>query len=199
MTSLNAIEEKEEQEEEDSKSKHIKLGIPTDVRKYEMNSPLKYLWPIVSVLASGFLRGLFGVGGPPMIVYFLATDVDRRVVRALVPLSTGFGSGIPLIVNLLWIKGQFDESRWPTYLSMFLSFVAGLLIGNAVHRFVDQKLFRMALLFILLCGSVNLLLVDLGPVSMWSSFVLMIVFVALLVLLALKMIITRLRAPATQS
>ena len=132
-----------------------------------------------------------------MIVYLLATDVDRRIVRALVPFSVGYGSGIPLIVNLLWIKGQFDASRWVTYLAMCVSFVMGLLLGNAGHSYVDQRLFRMALLFILFCGSIDLLLVDLGRVSLYASLVLMITFVVLLALVAIKTTLKRFRFRAS--
>jgi len=195
---LESIEMEQKEMDNPSQSENAKLGIPSDVRKYELDSPLKYVCLSVAVLASGFLRGLFGVGGPPMIIYFMATDIDRRIVRALAPLSLGFGSGIPFIVNLLIIKEQFDASGWPTYLAMFGSFVVGLVLGNAVHRFVDQKLFRMALLSLLFCGSINLILVDLGRVSLWASLVLMCAFLFMIVLVVIKMVLERirLRSPA---
>lgn len=185
-TSAHYTSESIAQEEDDPDDIILISGIPSDVKKYELDSFSKYLALIIGVLSSGFLRGLFGAGGPPMIIYFLTTNIDKRIVRSLSPFAVGYGSGIPLIINLLIIKKEFDTNEWITYLALFISMLLGLLLGNFIHRFVDQKSFRAALLFILFCGSINLMVVELGNISIYTSAVLMIIFTILLILMIIR-------------
>ena len=60
----------------DASGNQLKLikGIPPNVQKYTFDSCSQYIWLIIACLLSGFLRGLFGAGGPPMIIYFLCTE-----------------------------------------------------------------------------------------------------------------------------
>ena len=176
-----------DQERNASQRSHYTVnGMPADIKTYEFNSWPKYVGLTFAVMCSGFLRGLFGVGGPPMIIYFFITDIDKRIVRAIQSFACGFGSGIILIFDLLIIQKKFDASEWVTYLCMFISCLLGLLAGNSIHQYVDQKMFRSILLFLLLSGSINLMLFNLGEISMYGSAALMIIFIIMIVAIIMK-------------
>lgn len=123
----------------------------------------------------------------------LATDIDRRIVRSLTAFAIGYGSGIPLIVNFLIIKKKFDSSEWLTYLSMMVTMLIGLALGNAVHHYVNQQVFRAFLMFLLFCGSINLMLIDMGDISMYSSLMLMVIFLLLFIGLIVNIVTNTLR------
>ena len=164
-------------------------GIPDDVGKFQMDKWSKYVLLIGVCLLSGFLRGLYNAGGPPMIIYALITNIDRRIIRVINTFAVGYSAGIPLLVNLIILNGKFDANEWQTYLSNFISFLLGLLFGNFIQKYLDQVIFRNILLCILFCGAINLILIDLGNISIYSSFVLTIIFVILIIYSGIKVII----------
>eukprot|EP01084_Bolivina_argentea_P029821 55334_1 len=164
-----------------------KLG---DIVKYELDSFCKYVFLIVACLVSGFFRGLFGSGGPPMLIYVLLTNIDRRVIRIVNTFALGYASGIPLIIKLLWLNGGFNPSQWVKYVLNFFAFLFGIITGNIIHKYVDQQMFRTVLLFLLLCGSISLILVDMDEVSMYSSLALTVVFGGLVLFVSVHIFIS---------
>eukprot|EP01084_Bolivina_argentea_P290595 499199_1 len=84
-----------------------------------------------------------------------------------------------------------------TYLCMFIGFILGLFVGNSVHLYVDQKTFRAALTFILFCGSINLMLINLDKISMYMSVCLAVIFVLIIALMTTRIILVKIKKTRT--
>ena len=169
-------------------------GIPCDIVKYDLdiNIPWRYMSLIACTIISGFCRGLFGIGGPPMIIYALFVDIDRRIYRAVMSWSISCGTGIITIINLIFINQTFDINNIHNYIIVFIGAIIGLLIGNTIVKWISQEMFRNALTFILFCGSINLLIIKVEindiNVSLIGSISLFVIFIGLIVLLIFKII-----------
>ena len=135
---------------------------------------------------------MFGTGGPPMVIYVLLTDIDRRIITSIYPLALGFGSGSVLIIDLLWIQHGFNYKFWPNYLSLFIGSLLGIIIGNIINKKIDQKTFRLTLQFALFCGSINLMIFGVNingtDISLIGSFIECGLFVILVIVVAVRII-----------
>jgi uncharacterized membrane protein YfcA len=101
-------------------------------------------WPAWVVgpvgLSSGLLTGLFGTGGPPLVLYYQLSGTDKSVFRG----------------NLMAIFMMMTLVRVPSYAGLGLitperiwsgvlvlpAVVLGAWIGNRVHLSLDEAIFR---------------------------------------------------------
>ena len=180
--------------EEHIAKRYKRYGIEGDVAFYHL-SFCRTFWLILTAVFSGFSRGLFGVGGPPFIIYQLFTEFDRRSFRALMPFADGFGSGLMTMIILLFVEEKFDPSQWLRYLVVFIAAICGLCTGNMAAKYVDERAFKVTMQFLLFCGAINLLLVDLlvcfqgigcYEVSVYASATLAVLFVLVFIGLAVR-------------
>ena len=82
------------------------------------------------------------------------------------------------MIYLLFVE-KFDPTQWMIYVVIFTGACAGLYIGNVCAKYVDQKTFKITMQFLLFCGAINLLLIDLGEISVYASAALAILFVVI--------------------
>jgi uncharacterized membrane protein YfcA len=95
---------------------------------------------VTAGLASGVLAGLFGTGGPPVILYYRYRGLDKQAFRAVllavflatsvVRIPTYFASGIagiPSVVSALLVL--------PVCL-------VGLVVGHRLHVAISERSFR---------------------------------------------------------
>eukprot|EP01084_Bolivina_argentea_P195379 335191_1 len=169
--------------------RYNRYNIDKNIVFYDLNSWQRYFGLILTSILSGFSRGLYGVGGPPFIVYQLITDFDRNSFRSLMAFADGFGSGLMTMIYLLFIEKKFDPSQWEIYLIVFIAAISGLLIGNMCAKYVDQQSFKITMQFLLFCGSINLMLVNLGTISVYASAGLAILFVIVMFALLCRLCI----------
>ena len=126
-------------------------------------------WTLIAGAASGFLGGLCGIRGPPVILYFLhpppPVTFNKNTQRATGAIITATNVGMRvayyLIETLAWKKeSYFARSDWLLYVCIIVSSLGGVLVGGKLFEIMkdSRNTLRMILsLFLLLCG-ISLLL-----------------------------------------
>ena len=109
---------------------------------------------IVTGVVAGFLGGLTGIWGPPLVMYLLARRVDKEeFVRASGILL--FAGGIPLAAGYVH-AGQFDGDRAILSLGMVVPTLLGFAVGEALRRHLNTEQFRKLILLFFLFVGINL-------------------------------------------
>ncbi len=91
-------------------------------------------------LVSGVLTGLFGTGGPPLILYFRLRGVDKAVFRA--NLMAIFLLMTVVRVPSYAVLGLLTPPRLWSALAVFPAVLIGAWLGNRVHLRLDEDSFR---------------------------------------------------------
>ncbi|MBN2243572.1 MAG: sulfite exporter TauE/SafE family protein [Acidobacteria bacterium] len=91
-------------------------------------------------IASGILGGLFGTGGPPVIIYYRLSGVDKTVFR-------GSLMAVFLIIGLVRVPsyivgGLITEPRLWSALAVVPAVIAGAFAGGRIHIQLSEKRFR---------------------------------------------------------
>ena len=91
-------------------------------------------------LASGLLTGLFGTGGPPLILYYQLSGVDKTAFRgnlmAIFLLMTAVR--VPSYAAL----GLITAPRLLSALTVMPAVLLGAFIGNRIHLELEENTFR---------------------------------------------------------
>ena len=110
---------------------------------------------LIAGALSGVMGGLFAMGGPPMVIYFMQSEKDINcymgtiqgyfllsgVFTVLIKAAAGF---VTPNVMLLWLVG-------------LIGLPAGILIGRLIHRKIDACLIRRLVYAVMaLSGAVNI-------------------------------------------
>ena len=117
--------------------------------------------------ASGLANGAFGIGGPPVILFYFASPAGAAAGRA--SLTAYF-----LALDIIWMTNPTALTtlvNWSSVLRavLYLPFLlAGIWIGHRAFKGVDEAKFRRAVLILLaimamLIGAKALLTIQLGP------------------------------------
>jgi uncharacterized membrane protein YfcA len=91
-------------------------------------------------LSSGLLTGLFGTGGPPLVLYFQLSGADKAAFR-------GNLMAIFLLMTVIRVPSYFGmglitaERLWSS-LAVLPAVLAGAWIGNRLHLRIDEGTFR---------------------------------------------------------
>lgn len=111
---------------------------------------------------SGFLAGLVGAKGPPIIIFFLMVYFPKSAIR-----STGILlSFASVIVRTIFYvvddppedwpyqnDSWFHKDDWPLYLSVSLTSMTSVFVGLWLKKYVQSNLFNNILLgLLLICG-----------------------------------------------
>lgn len=122
-------------------------------------------WTLFAGFASGFLGGLCGIRGPPIILYFLhppyPVSFDKNTQRATGASITATNVAMRIayyLVNTLAMGGEnfFVGSDWPLYISILIFSLGGVCIGSKLFEYMkDSKATIRGILsiFLLLCGT----------------------------------------------
>lgn len=105
---------------------------------------------------SGFLSGLMGTGGPPMVLYFLAQGLEKRAFRNR--LLAVFLLGSLLRIPAYGIAGLFTADRLLAALALFPALLVGALLGHQIHLRLPARAFRLMLGGLLLAIGFSLIL-----------------------------------------
>jgi uncharacterized membrane protein YfcA len=108
---------------------------------------------VVTGACAGFMRGLFGIAGPPMMVFVTSFPVNQlewrssnAVMRVILNLVQGVYVGV--VQRNLSLRKQ-----WPVYVALLLGGLCGLITGNTHAHRIDRSTFRCCLLVFLFYGS----------------------------------------------
>lgn len=104
---------------------------------------------------AGFLGGLSGIWGPPIVMYLIATGLPKvELVRAQ-SLSFLLGSAVLLAAHLH--SGVLNPVTLPVSAWMVVPTMLAMVVGYRVHDRLDQGRFRQATLVVLVLTGLNLL------------------------------------------
>ena len=91
-------------------------------------------------MISGVLTGLFGTGGPPLILYYQLSGVDKTAFR-------GNLMAIFLLMTTVRVPsyayfGLITGPRLWSALLVLPAVILGALIGNSIHLRIEETTFR---------------------------------------------------------
>jgi len=91
-------------------------------------------------LVSGVLSGLFGTGGPPLILYYQATGTDKATFRRCLMALFLMTSMVRLVAYVA--AGLLTRPRILSGLAVLPAAVLGAFIGQRVHLQLSEATFR---------------------------------------------------------
>lgn len=109
---------------------------------------------------SGLLTTSIGVPGPPLLLYFSGAGMDKATLRSTTLayyLVVYFAS---LIMQMAF--GGTNKEIWSSSLTALPALIVGILLGQLLFKWIDQKTFRWITYVILLFTGAYLLLTSLS-------------------------------------
>ena len=113
-------------------------------------------WPVG--LASGTLSGIFGTGGPPLVLYFQLSGANKSQFRS--QLMTIFLVTAFLRVPNYLVAGLITWERVLSAVCLLPALGLGLFVGQRVHLTISEERFRKLIYLALLCIGLSLLFSD---------------------------------------
>ena len=105
---------------------------------------------------SGVVGGLFGIGGPPMVVYYLSALDDKEAYLGTIQAFFCFTNIYTLIVRL--IKGLYTAELIPPTVCGVVAILLGQLIGGRIQSKINGDTMRkLVYAFLGVTGVINLL------------------------------------------
>jgi hypothetical protein len=121
-------------------------------------------WTLFAGAISGFLGGLCGIRGPPIILYFLHppfpvsfTKNTQRATGACITFTNVLMRVAYYLVDTLLFDGEdyFEGNDWGLYVAIVISSILGVLVGSQLFEHMkDSKATIRGILamLLLLCG-----------------------------------------------
>ncbi|KMK66069.1 sulfite exporter TauE/SafE family protein [Puniceibacterium sp. IMCC21224] len=104
---------------------------------------------------AGFVGGLSGVWGPPVVAYLTALGTEKREQMRVQGVIYGLGA---LLLTAAHVgSGVLNAASASFSALLIIPAVAGMWIGGRIQDRIDQRLFRKATLAVLLVAGLNLL------------------------------------------
>jgi hypothetical protein len=113
------------------------------------------IWAPVSGFLGGCAGGMFGLNGPPMILYLTHQLKDKQVFRATLYAVFFVDSCYRLILYSLSRLITFEIVKFALYLTPFL--LIGIFLGSKLHMKVEEKAFRKIVALVLLMAGIFLI------------------------------------------
>jgi uncharacterized membrane protein YfcA len=114
-----------------------------DIRK-----EIRSLWAPVSGFIGGCTGGMFGLDGPPLVLYLARRLSDRRIFRATLYGIFFVDACYRLILYTASGLVTWEVINFALYLTPFL--LIGLFLGSRLHAKINENLFRKIIAVILL-------------------------------------------------
>lgn len=131
------------------------------ITEYTFNSWESYAIVYATGLVSGVFGGMFGAGGPPLVYFTSAINLDKDVSRAtlmLIFVLQNFGRvAFMYIVTPSDAEKEFafhTENFWILFAVLNGAAWIALVLGNIAVKHINQKCFRYLNLSVLTLGSV---------------------------------------------
>jgi uncharacterized membrane protein YfcA len=120
----------------------------------EVRKCVNKIWAPVSGIAGGCTGAMFGLNGPPMVLYLTHRPIDKQVFRATLYGLFFVDACYRLILYSFTGLITFDVMRFALYLTPFL--IIGLVLGSRLHAKTDEKTFKKIIASILVITGVFL-------------------------------------------
>ena len=106
-------------------------------------------------LVSGILAGLFGTGGPPLILYYRIRGDDKAIFRGNLMAIFLFMTFIRF--PTYFMEGLLTADRFWSGLSLMPAVLIGAWLGNRIHINLNESMFQRLVSISLICIGVLLL------------------------------------------
>jgi uncharacterized membrane protein YfcA len=114
------------------------------------------IWGPISGLLGGCTGGMFGLNGPPMVLYLAHQLKDKQVFRATLYGVFFVDACYRLILYSFNRLITLEVIKFALYLTPFL--LIGLIVGSKLHTKIKESLFRKVIAVILIGTGVLLLI-----------------------------------------
>lgn len=117
----------------------------------------KHRWlaePLIGA-GAGFVGGLSGVWGPPLVVFLTALGTDKREQMRIQGVVYGLGAVVLAGAHLG--SGVLNAKTLPLSALLLLPTLAGMALGLALHERMPQAAFRRGTLLVLVLAGLNLI------------------------------------------
>lgn len=104
-------------------------------------------------MAAGFLGGVAGLPGPPVIFFYMASTHPARVIRANT-LFFLYGYDWIMLV-MLAVAGRLESGPMLIGLGLIVPSMAGVLLGAWMFRPGYEKTYRAAAYFLIFCAAIT--------------------------------------------
>lgn len=152
---------KEQEEQQGLKEEATVIQKPNEDENIPTGKKLR-IWGFVLGLLSGFLGGLMGVRGPPLMVFFLMFAYPKNIVRANAVLILLVNVGIRIAYYVIEdLSGQrkgdpwFDSDYTVMYVCCIVFGMLGVPIGDYVATKMNQDQFKLLVAFLLLFSGLS--------------------------------------------
>ena len=108
-------------------------------------------WFLIVGSMSGFLGGLFGMSGPPLIFYFKSIKLNKQEFRVAL-ISIFFAMSLFRIIVYMILKIYTQEMLLSSLLLLPFAF-SGLFLGMFFHNKIQENIFkRFTSIILFICG-----------------------------------------------
>ncbi|WP_096438738.1 sulfite exporter TauE/SafE family protein [Alteribacter populi] len=104
---------------------------------------------------SGFLTTSIGMPGPPLLLYFTGTNTEKEKLRATTLAFYLFIYFVSLIMQMIFIGT--NKVIWESSLYAIPIVFLGLILGQIIFKWINQRVFRVLTYILLLFTGVYLL------------------------------------------
>jgi hypothetical protein len=117
-----------------------------------------FVWAVG--IAAGFLGGLFGTGGPPLMLFVTHVQLPKNVARGTLSLGFCAISFERLFLFLIYPPGRLDvysDDKILMYDLIIIATLSSIYLGNISVKYVSETHFRRLIMCILSAGSVMMI------------------------------------------
>ncbi len=112
---------------------------------------------VFPALLSGFLSGLFGTGGPPLMIFVAFSGINKNEWRASGCAMTVLIMPFRLVYLFHLRPELLDSSEFVGYATSTVLSLIGLYVGNRINKHVSPTMFDQGLLILLAVASLLML------------------------------------------
>jgi uncharacterized membrane protein YfcA len=112
-------------------------------------------WQWATGLVGGFVGGIAGIWGPPVVMYLIATDTPKVETVRVQALCFLFGALV--LVGAHVASGVLNPVTAPMSAWLVLPTVGAMFAGYLIQDRLDQRRFRAVTLMVLVAAGINLL------------------------------------------
>lgn len=105
---------------------------------------------------SGLFTSSIGMPGPPLLVYFTGTNIEKEKLRATTLAYFLFIYFISLIIQIVF--SGTEQDIWLSSLYAIPIVFIGLFIGQKLFKKLNQRTFRLFIYILLICTGIYLLI-----------------------------------------
>lgn len=119
------------------------------------------VWGTIAGFFSGFLGGLVGIRGPPLMVFFLSFPFPKNVVRAnsilILIVNISIRACYYLIEDISGTRESpwFENDVWYLYVCVMVFGVLGVPLGKFVANHTNENKFKLVIAFMLFVSGLS--------------------------------------------